>query len=814
MNLKKPSTSTGILLVLIIVAMFSFAFLRNDTGILAGNSNSIKISGMATKEGGGEVPQVINVWVGGERYKAALTDYGGSMRTNGKETSVDHVYSATIDGREVYFTRNGEIISSGKIIKAENIGESSWLMTEYTVRGGRIIGEEKKINIDDELIKINEKTYKSIEDFLDNGGEISFVGDDKNKKLSFKKEIGEGSNVYVIKTREIDKEGGLGKTEKIMVENYGLVVEVSEETAKVIEDFISGGKGGIDIVERDKTKFLVFEREVGDGIIFTEEREVRKEGLGESRYIKIGDAENEVEVKVKKEVATLVEGVINSGGSISLVEDKGHKKLLLKEEIKEKSGVYFIKTKEIDKEGGLGKTEKIMVEKDGNKVEVDREAASLIGSAVAKDIDVILEGGENSRILFKDGGRVVEEITYYGDYKIENNKLSGIKTHTYYSYSLDKNHDGKVSKEEEETKEYIGVISGFVAKEEEDGKTKGLWSAGNFRWVDGRYIGEVVGQRYDKDSRVVGEEYYYIEKEGDGIIKIDIVKGKDKEIGLTSSKGTVIKVENKKAYKYDKNTGEYKDISNTEEGKRAIETNSLFRSRRWFSNLEFHLTAYKGLSGWSQLIFSKETLNRWREAVDKIFATTYLGTRYWASAICSSYIPKSEEGILTMETSDELFDIIAHVEGERSMPIVGPNGSVKYIYKITFAVRNPKNSKYEKLKFNVYLYGDRKVKLYPEDIEVKDGRVFSRGGGKYEKNKGRVFTDMEGPPIVQYSDYFYDIVCIEFDNTIYTGEREIVSEVCNRIVEYQGSPEEYKGKVVSGGVTSGSGIKKYEEADF
>ncbi len=236
------------------------------------------------------------------------------------------------------------------------------------------------------------------------------------------------------------------------------------------------------------------------------------------------------------------------------------------------------------------------------------------------------------------------------------------------------------------------------------------------------------------------------------------------------------------------------------------------KSRQWFADFEFRLMQYRGLSGWSQLIFSDDELARWREGVDEIFSSLYLGTEYWASGICSRYIPKEQKGTLTMKTKDGLFDVVAHVEGEKTI-MPGPE-ETKYLYKLTFSVRNPKYSRYDKLKFNVYLYGEQTVKLYQQDIEVSDGDDFTRGSGKRED--GQTTYDKEhGKPIVQYSNYNYNKICIRFSNDIINAKGRSENEVCNRIVEYKGEPTKYEQKVTStAGITQTTPVELYQEADF
>ena len=261
------------------------------------------------------------------------------------------------------------------------------------------------------------------------------------------------------------------------------------------------------------------------------------------------------------------------------------------------------------------------------------------------------------------------------------------------------------------------------------------------------------------------------------------------------------------AQKPDGNGGWVKDEE------RTTTLHDQWESRRWFANFEFHLTQFQGLSGFSQLFFDEETLAAWREGVDQIFSSLYLGTEYWASAICASYIPKDVDGVLTMKTKDNLFDIVAHVEGERTT-IVHPNGSSQYLYKLTFSVRNPEGSPYDTLEFNVFLEGQRTVQLYSEPIEVDEGDSFSRNAGGTRENGQISYDEEHGKPIVKYSDYIYDKICIRFTTPIQDAERNRVSEVCNTIVEARGQPIGYQEALASGGVAVSGGSEPLVEADF
>lgn len=468
-------------------------------------------------------------------------------------------------------------------------------------------------------------------------------------------------------------------------------------------------------------------------------------------------------------------------------------------------------------------------------IPIDKETLSLIRTTITKKGTIsaeITDSGRSATISIKDeDGRETTKIVFSGSdpfglptgmlgYNIEGDKLTGIKSQTDFKYTLDANNDGKITQEERDAEKYAQLTKRFSATEETDGKLDKIWYADDFRFgSDGYYFADMYMQQYtEKDGRRVPDGkpvYYYIEggKRGDENAGEVNIRMDDKgELITDDTDRRVIKVEDGKAI--DTQTGE--DLTNKPQGKRALKRASQSASRRWFANLEFKLTQFKGLSGWSQLIIDKETLANWRENVDKFFSTFYLGTDYWVSGICAKHIPKQQAGTFMMKTKDSLFDVVAHVEGERTT-IHGPE-ETQYLYKLTFSVRNPKYSQYDKLKFNVYLYGEATVQLYPQSIEVSDGKSFTRGAGKREKGEVK-YDEQHGKPIVQYSDFLYNKICIKFDHGIINAEGDREDEVCNAIVEYKGAATEYEKEVIGvtaegAPLTAAEPTDPYQEADF
>ncbi len=167
-----------------------------------------------------------------------------------------------------------------------------------------------------------------------------------------------------------------------------------------------------------------------------------------------------------------------------------------------------------------------------------------------------------------------------------------------------------------------------------------------------------------------------------------------------------------------------------------------------------------------------------REDVDRFFAEHYLGMEYWESAICKARElgDRGTPGFAYVDTRTGLAAVAAHVEGSMSDRIENPNGSVEYLYKITFNVKNgdwehdPRAL--EEMRFNLELRGQRTVQLYRQRINISKGDSFGREGNN---------------PIVQYSRYRYDKICIIFQKVSFAWALD-GNELCNDIMEPQTEP--------------------------
>jgi len=476
------------------------------------------------------------------------------------------------------------------------------------------------------------------------------------------------------------------------------------------------------------------------------------------------------------------------------------------------------------KENDVASISLVQDTKDDTKdIPIDKETLSMIQKTNRDKGSIETTGNkEGSEIIFKNkAGQETTRIAFspssgQSDYKTEGNKLTGIKSQTDYEYSLDLNQDGEITEEERKTSpsKQLQMTKRFTAIEEDDGKVTTTWYAADFKYGnDDIYYADMHMQTYkeDKKGRTIPDEltYYYVEggsKGDDGAAELHIKVIEGELVIDGPVLGTIAKVVN----------GEVTLVRGGSKGyaERAKKRAAQDHSRRAFAEFEFRLTQFRGLSGWSQLILSEDTIANWREDVDQVFSSAYIGSQYWVSEICSKDIPKSQPGTFLMETKDGLFDVIAHVEGEKTV-IEGPQGP-QYIYKLTFSVRNPRNSPYEDLGFNVYLHGtQRTAQLYSQDHKVSEGDSFTRGSGNRKDGK-TTYDKQHGKPIVQYSSINYDQICIRFNPSVKDARGKPRPKICNSIVQYRGSPTEYQERVV-GSTTVGTYTPSgdpYEEADF
>lgn len=185
---------------------------------------------------------------------------------------------------------------------------------------------------------------------------------------------------------------------------------------------------------------------------------------------------------------------------------------------------------------------------------------------------------------------------------------------------------------------------------------------------------------------------------------------------------------------------------------------------------------YTGLGGFSSFFLDKEFLSEWRNSVEKFFAENYLGSEYWASAICSSYADGVGEGIIFADTPGGLAQFAAFVRGSRTMGATNEKGETEFIYRFEANVRNGASSDDEDapnpLRFNMIVRGDRQVNIFSQPQSITPGGRFKRVGTS---------------SIVGYSTHSYYQVCLQFE-TVPARWRMSGNELCSTIKISAGAP--------------------------
>ena len=182
-------------------------------------------------------------------------------------------------------------------------------------------------------------------------------------------------------------------------------------------------------------------------------------------------------------------------------------------------------------------------------------------------------------------------------------------------------------------------------------------------------------------------------------------------------------------------------------------------SRQLFQKVDFVLDEYTGIGYFSKLIFDKETLSTWRESVDNVFSTLYLGTDYWASQICAHQYDKTVEGVSFVETPLGMLKAAAHIQARISAELDEADGSKTFLYQITTHVKPLEGD----VSFNIKLLGPAGSDLLFEDfVKVKEGGSYTASGDT---------------SIVKYIGKKYNTICIVFaDKGIFDGD------ICNKVI--------------------------------
>ena len=179
---------------------------------------------------------------------------------------------------------------------------------------------------------------------------------------------------------------------------------------------------------------------------------------------------------------------------------------------------------------------------------------------------------------------------------------------------------------------------------------------------------------------------------------------------------------------------------------------------------------YSGLAGWSSLIFDEEYLEKWRNTVNEIMCerTGIGGPKCWTSKICGRYadITPSRAGVLFTSPVGGAPQAVAHIEGQRSLPIVSPNETA-WIYTITYGLTNPHD---KTMTYNVRFAGPGRSALWwhTSAQTLAEGATASGVGAS---------------ALIKLSRHNYYSVCIEFNPKIKTFDGKELGKVCNDIVQ-------------------------------
>ncbi len=433
---------------------------------------------------------------------------------------------------------------------------------------------------------------------------------------------------------------------------------------------------------------------------------------------------------------------------------------------------------------------KLAVEEGFRSAKLDDQERLVEGNKKIQFID-----DKEKRILVFDGERVTKENTvvngdtfsrvYLGTVKYVAGEAIMEKGASYETYSKGKlvqsggiSNDGlsKFEAKHIESGIKLTVTSGDVSEITIEEITVGQQINDPKSPVDGMYKFIKSGEELYYDEGILGTNVYrLVEKDGKQVAeKVQIFQGTAQALSASITKQRA---------RYEK-----KPFTVFQE-----------KSQRFFAEVERVLTEFQGLGYYATLFFDEDSLLQWRDKVDRYFATAYLGTEYWSSAICGNYLDGEDEGIAYAETPQGLAQVAAHIEATRTEAIETPTGR-EFIYKITFNIRNGDFDKDprapEEMNINVILKGERTATVFKQEQKVKRGSSFGRTGRS---------------AIVQDSTTFFNEVCLTFDKVPFRWKVSN-NEICNVIVESSGAPTPISTTATT--TTASSGTAEGDINDF
>jgi len=209
---------------------------------------------------------------------------------------------------------------------------------------------------------------------------------------------------------------------------------------------------------------------------------------------------------------------------------------------------------------------------------------------------------------------------------------------------------------------------------------------------------------------------------------------------------------------------------------------------QWSDMLAATSASARDFSGYSSLFMGKNELASWRESRDQFFADHYLGTQYWASAICVGKldVPNEQVAFYTHPSTGQT-RLTARVSGERLTAISDEFGDL-HLYKLEFYAVNPQSDFHDEMCVRVFLQpGD--VELFDKPFCLEPGETISRAGTS---------------ALVQYSSNEYDRICLKM-----SGAPRLVgatgSDFCDKIVKKDIVPTTLPEPTATGGDTGDQG---------
>ncbi len=359
------------------------------------------------------------------------------------------------------------------------------------------------------------------------------------------------------------------------------------------------------------------------------------------------------------------------------------------------------------------------------------------------------------------------------------------------------------------------VTRGTIA----DGKPTGAFTRENYRIVDGQ---KIVDQIIERDAK--GNAYEALFEDNHWTIvrwntqtqqteKIDfsIETYAEKQVLVLGTVGAVHVVQDPntgkiKYYKPDKLTeftsAELQELGKNENTKKSLkdtaergDSTNEARERRRLAELpetmRFQCTRagafnlgqclgtfvkyyadVAGFAGWSALIWDEKFLQKWRDKVNTIMCDKlHLPTKEcWTSKICGRYsdITPTRDGVLYSTPAGGAPRALAHIEGQRSLPMVTPAGT-SWGYTVTFNLNNPTE---KTMKYNVRFIGPRREPLWWSELQ---------GVGA-----GGSVSALGTSALYKISANDYNHICLEFNPSITSFGGKRVSKVCNDVVQYSG----------------------------